>query len=66
MPESLNMNIYLGSLIIVVVAAAMVHSPLLELGEIPHPASLVVLADCGAGVPSSSEEHCATKVDSTG
>ena len=44
----------------------MAISPLLELGEIPHPASLVVLADCGAGVPSSSEEHCATKVDSTG
>ena len=44
----------------------MLKSPLLELGEIPHPASLVVLADCGLGVVASSEEHCATKVDSTG
>ena len=45
----------------------MLPSPLLELGEIPHPASLVVLADCGdGGVASSSDEHCATKVDSTG
>ena len=41
-------------------------SPLLELGEIPHPASLVVLADYVEGLESSSEEHCATKVDSTG
>ena len=41
-------------------------SPLLELGEIPHPASLVVLADCGDVVIASSYAHCATKVDSTG
>ena len=44
----------------------MAPSPLLELGEIPHPASLVVLADCGEGVVASSYQHCATKVDSTG
>ena len=46
----------------------MAISPLLERGEIPHMASLVVLADCGGGrgVVASSEEHCATKVDSTG
>ena len=43
----------------------MVISSLLELGEIPHIASLVVL-NCGAGVVASSDEHCATKVDSTG
>ena len=41
-------------------------SSLFELGEIPHPASLVVLADCGGGVLSSSEDDRATQVDSTG
>ena len=44
----------------------MFPSHLLELGEIPHPASLVVLTDCGDGGVASSDEHCATKVDSTG
>ena len=41
-------------------------SPLLKSGQIPQPASLVVLTDCGGGVPSSCEEDRATQVDSTG
>ena len=45
----------------------MVTSPLLELGEIPHPASLAILTDCGEGSGvSSCDDDRATQVDSTG
>ena len=58
-------NISLGSISILVVAAAVISSLLLKLGEIPHEALLRVLGDSGETVPSSCEDDSASQVDST-
>ena len=49
-------NISLGSISILVVAAAVISSLLLKKGEIPHEALLRVLADSGESGPSSCED----------
>ena len=55
------MSIYLGSVIIVEVGAAMVISPLLKFREISDPASLVVLAH-SVGARASCEDDSAAQV----
>ncbi len=69
----MNINIYLRSLPILVMAAAMIISPLVQFRERPDEASLSVLGHSGRGnrgsrvvVDTSCEEDRATKVDSTG
>ena len=58
-------NFFLGSVIIIVVTAAMVVSRQLEIREIPDPACLRVLAYFVASQFSSSEDEGVSKVDST-
>ena len=62
----ININIYLSSLPILVMTAAMVPSPLVQVREIPDEASLSVLGHCVEVVESSCEDDRATQVDSTG
>ena len=57
---------HLTALVVVIVAAPMVISPLEEVREVSHPASFVVLTHCGAGVESTCEYDRAAHVDSTG
>ena len=62
----MSISPYLGSVIIVVVAAAMAPSAHIQWREVADPASLVVLTHSGAGVGSSSEDYRAAQVDSAG
>ena len=59
-------NIYLSSLPILVIAAAMSISPLVQVREIPDEASLSVLGHSGEGVVAACEEDRAAQVDGTG
>ena len=63
-----TLSLYLGSLIVIVVGAAMRPSLLLQRREILDEAGLGVLSDPAdrAMFISPSEEHCATQVYSTG
>ena len=63
----INISIYPGSPIIVVVAASMDISALLKVREIPDETSLVILNDSGAGQGGSTcDDDGASQVDSTG
>ena len=58
----MTLNIYLGSLLIIIVGTAMGPSPLLQWREIPHIAGLIVLSHSADGVESSGEKDRGSQV----
>ena len=62
----ITINIYLGPLLILKVAAAMNPSALQKLGQVPSEAGLRVLRDSVGGVVTSSQDHSGAEVDGAG
>ena len=62
----ITINIYLGPLLILKVAAAMIVSAMQKLRQVPSEAGLRVLRDSVEGVETSSQDHSGAEVDGAG
>lgn len=62
----ITINIYLGPIIIIKEAAAMIKSALHQMRKGPQEAGLGVLGDSVEGVLTSSQDYCLTEVDGAG